>query len=316
MNPHITPIERDRVAQHWRQSPEAQAMQPQQVEQFAQQIVSGGADAQVSRYLSQLQAPQAAQGPNVSSFHTLIGGLQMPGITMPTMPAMPIMPAMQFPARPQMPFTTPMAPPQMSGMPFMPMTPAVALPQVTQETMHFPGGSASVQNVSLSGGNGNATFSYSSSSTSGSWSSNNTPITAQQILPALQGYPRQIAIEAVPSTPGFVQQTPPTPLQPPPLPPQPIFPLYTQLPFRSVSPPTPRPAPSLRRDPSFSQAVPAVQSIESTSSRPQNSRLHSVFAQQLSDEGHDTYFSNPPGAPGQVTSPPQPLPRQREREPI
>ncbi|KAK5116875.1 hypothetical protein LTR85_009135 [Meristemomyces frigidus] len=298
MNPPISPAQRQRVAQHWRASPEAQQMPPQQVEQFAQQILSGAADNHVVNYLPQLQAQQA-QTPSASpalNFQSLFGNSMQ-------MPMFQQMQPTQFSAMPHMPL---MAPPHFPGMPLMPMAP-LGVPQMSQQTTQFPGGLANHQSLNLTGTSGNATFSYSSSSTSGSWSDNGAHSVAQQSLPVPQGYPRTIAIEG--PTPGFVQPLPLTPMQLP----QP-FTQYASSPPATVSPPA-RPSGYQSPPPSYREA-PLYLPTNTTDPQPQNPRLHSAFTQQASEDHHDTYFSMPPGAPDQAAPPPQQAPqRQRQRHP-
>ncbi|KAK6396266.1 hypothetical protein LTR65_009348 [Meristemomyces frigidus] len=292
MNNQITPVQRQQVAQHWRASSEAQNMPPQQAEQFAQQILSGGADNQFVIYLSQLPAPQA-QSPSA-----LPGFMQMPifqpmqPMQFPAMPQMPGMP--QFPAMSQMVATmAPMSPPQIPGMPALPMA-LFGAPQVTQQTTR----------------SGNTTFSYSSGSTMGSWSTPGAHHAIQQTLPASQGYPRPIAIEAAAPTPGFVQSVPPTPVQP-----------VQTASARYYAPPGSSPSSASHAAPShiptYPQQAPVAQEIPAVSmnTASQNTRLNNAFAQQMDNEHHDTYFSNPPGAGDRTAPPPPPQPpRQRRKQ--
>lgn len=245
---------------------------------------------------------------------------------------MPMMPSMQFLGMPQvplataMPLMTPMAPASLPGMPLMPSmsaSPAMMMPRATQQTIRFPGGSGTQQNVNFSGRSGNATFSYSSSSTSSDWSNNHAQAASQHALPAPQGYQSPYAIEAMPQT-GFAQSVAPTPLPQYQVTPQPAFQAFSpqpghlqpvpptamqqpqavhQLTYPMFPPPSGSiPPPTLcaeapgQRAPSLSEAAPAMEPHKGTNTTSQNQRLHDRFTRQLND---DTYFSKPPGAPGQ-----------------
>ncbi|KAK5136075.1 hypothetical protein LTR08_004125 [Meristemomyces frigidus] len=273
MSNQITPAQRQQVAQHWRHSPEAQRMAPQQVEQFAQQILSGAADSHVSNYLAQPQLQGQHQQPQQPTtaprfdFDTFFNGIQMSEI------GMPMAPPMQFPPFPQMlqPHQpSNFAPIPTSQIPAMPLVsmPPVGVPHIRQHTTYFPGGHSDHQNVSFSGHSGSAKFSYGSSSTSTSWSSNggDHPNHVQQQMPALQShrYPTTIEAAAVPK-PGTMHLVPPVPVQ------------------------QPMQAP---------QSAPRQPDLQPGYVPPQNPRLGDAFAQlQRNEEQHDTYFSNPPGLP-------------------
>lgn len=255
MSEQITLAQRQQVAEHWRDSTEAQQMPPHQAEQFAQQILSGTADNQVSNYLSQLHGQQVHDSgalpglnlqtpfgdtvqmpmfPYMQSIHfagihelpTMPRMPQMPQF--PTVPQLPTVPMPQLPTMPQMPLLPPLSQPQFPGMHALPMMPAGG-PQVTQQTFQFPGGLGNQQIVSLSGTSGNATFSYSSSSMSSNWSDNGAHNGARQSVPTHQGYPQPVAVEAAAPMMDSVQAVPEIPAQQPQAPAQSLYAQFPRL---------------------------------------------------------------------------------------
>ncbi|KAK5724018.1 hypothetical protein LTR17_013680 [Elasticomyces elasticus] len=318
----VNQAQREQVAQNWLLSAHAQQVSPWQAQDFAQRILAGLMDDQVQQQLA-----------NVSqTMPTPFNAMGMPFM----MPQMPVMPGFAFPAMPPMPSMPVLQLPNIRDLTMQDHAPPFA--QITsfpggfasQQSVNLPGGAAHNQNVSFSGRDGSASFSFSSSSASSSWGDSlqqrplfprsrqrrhtsvpETPV--QQYAPMSPScspdsptYSPQSPEPAFarpvqqygPTSPGYSptspNHSPPTPqhapVNPHPVPTAPV-PVSSQPDFAAPGPLSPGPNSPVIYTPASSHATPA----EPAQPQSQNARLTDAFQRRLDEE---TYFSNPPGAPG------------------
>ena len=162
MYPQTTQQDRQQVADHWRTHGQSQGFAPNQVEDLAQRILTGGADDQVGRLMAQSTnqlagQQQQQQPPSSLAIQTPFGMFSLPPMSMPNFPTM-CMPT----------FPSPAVSPSMSGMP------QSSMPMIAQQTRALPNGNGLQQNTAFSGQQGLANVSHSSSSTSFSTANRNT----------------------------------------------------------------------------------------------------------------------------------------------
>ena len=250
----LTQAQRLHLAQQWRLHAPSRNVPILQVEQMAQQIISGARDAQLTALMTNAWNVQTPVNPGPAILEALLG--MLPPLPAPVV--LPLPPTMLPPAFPGLPYlesdNAHMA--RASGtLPISPLFPIA--PHVTSQRIQLPGGSAHHQSAQASGRHGNATFSYGSSTVTGNWS--NYPLVPATVP----------AIPALPPAQAFRQQ--------------PMGRVLGSLPAA----PNPQASNSIlqRGQPRISAAHPSRQSHRETNSAPQNARLHELFEQQLNEDG-------------------------------